>query len=237
VCGRFVQGFDDTDLERLGELVDRLVAPPGSVPRTSFNIAPTHEAAIIRPGVPAPVLAPARFGLIPSWADDESIGSRLINARSETVREKPAFRGLVRTKRAIVPMSGFYEWQSVPGERRARPWYIRRADADPLLAAALWDTRTDGGGAELDSFSIITRAADPFVGAIHDRMPLVLEPDSIGAWLESDSADREIDTILHAEPRGVLTGHRVARRVGSPAHDDAALIEENAEGDQGSLFG
>jgi len=93
------------------------------------------------------------------------------------------------------------------------------------------------GGAELDSFSIVTRAADPFVRTIHDRMPLVLEPDSIGAWLESDSADREIDTILHAEPRGVLTGHRVARRVGSPAHDDAALIEENAEGDQGSLFG
>jgi len=236
VCGRFVQGFDDTDLERLGELVEGLVTTPGFAPRTSFNIAPTHDATIIRRDDDRPVLSEARFGLVPSWADDESIASRLINARAESVREKPAYKALVRAGRAIVPMSGFYEWQGVPGERAKRPWYITRADTDPLLVGALRDTWTQGGS-ELDSFSIITRPAGPFVATIHDRMPLIVRPDDAAAWLDRGSDESTIDAILRADPDAELTGHRVARRVGSPAHDDAALIEENTDGDQGSLFG
>ena len=223
MCGRFVQGSDAIDPQRLDALVADLVTTPGPAPRPSFNIAPTHHAAIIRRESAAPTLATARFGLIPSWADDESIGSRLINARSETVR-------------AIVPMSGFYEWQSVPGERRARPWYIHRADDAPMLVGALWDAWTDAGS-EVHSFTIITRAADAFVAPIHERMPLVLEPERAGAWLDPAAPDDAIDALLGAAPAGVLTGRRVSTRVNAPTHNDPALIEEDAAGDQGSLFG
>ena len=236
MCGRFAQVFEEKDLDHIERIVRAMCKDDIEIPPVDYNIAPTKEAVVVPEAFEPRVLRRARFGLIPSWSDDETIGSRLINARSETVREKPAFRNLVRSRRCVVPMTGFYEWQSVVGERRKRPWYIHRSDGDPILAAGLWETWSHSGS-ELDTFTVLTRAPDRFMSTLHERMPVVLEPEDAPAWLDPGSTDREVDALIAAESRGVLTGHRVSTRVNSPVHNDPGLVEEDASGDQGSLFG
>lgn len=123
----------------------------------------------------------------------------MFNARSETLREKPSFRGLVQSRRCIVPISGFFEWQAVDGQRQKRPWYLSRADGDPMLLAGLWDTWS-AEGSELDSFAILTRAPDSFMEPIHDRMPVILEPDSAPDWINGSLGDRAVDAMISADP-------------------------------------
>lgn len=248
MCGRFAQVFEEKDVSRIEEIL-RAACSIEDLGIPSFHTAPTDEAGIVvgsgaeacEPGVVGRSCSRsrrARFGLVPSWSDGPGSGPMMMNARSETVREKAAFRGLVRSRRCVVPVSGFFEWEKVDGEKRKRPWFVKRADGEAMLLAGVWDTWGKDGG-ELESFSVLTMAPDSFLGAIHDRMPVILETEETGVWMDRESADREIDGLLLRGPiEGVLTGHRVGRGVASAGRGDARILDPvvGEEGEQGRLF-
>ncbi|MDR1151161.1 MAG: SOS response-associated peptidase [Bifidobacteriaceae bacterium] len=216
----------------------------------SWNVAPTQRVAIVTddaapsPGdAPVRVLRGARWGLVPPWVKDPSAGPLLINARSETLTVKPAFRAAASRRRAIVPASGYFEWQADHGRPKV-PYYLAPADGGPLGFAGVagwWrpassmgvSTREagDGGDEEEDgprwlaSVAIVTRPAADAVGHIHDRMPVVVPPDAVDAWLDPSLTGRhEVDAMLGAMPPPVLVPRRVSRAVGSVRNNSAALI-------------
>jgi len=177
MCGRFTL---DIPSELLVEIFG-LAEPPVTTPR--FNIAPTQQVPVIRQYADGDNhLDSLRWGLIPAWAQDKSIGSKMINARSETVSEKPAFKQAVRYRRCVVPSSGYYEWQQLEGKSKL-PWYIRLKDGSPMVFAGLWETWKSPEG-EVNSFTILTTAANRLVAPLHDRMPAILHPDEYRVWLD-----------------------------------------------------
>lgn len=226
VCGRFtLSSAPDLlarhfDLERAPELAPR------------FNIAPTQAIATVC----APVaggrrqLLLRRWGLIPRWAKDPSIGSRMINARAETVAEKPAFREAFRLRRCLVPADGFYEWAA--GSSPRQPYHIRLADGSPFAMAGLWERWAPPGGEAIESCTLITTRANERLAGVHDRMPVILEPESYGPWLDPEL--REAGPLLPLlRP---LSGERitlgaVSRRVNDPRCDDASCAEPLASGE------
>jgi putative SOS response-associated peptidase YedK len=167
-----------------------------------FNLAAEPSAYAnpdVRPGDAAPVIrlvdgrrlaVPARWGLIPSWAKDDSIARHTFNARGETVSGKPSFQAAFRRRRCIVPVSAFFEWQAVPGERKKRKFRLAGADGHPLAIAGLWErwTRPETGEA-VDSFTVITTGANGVVAPIHDRMPVILAAHDWDAWLDPETAN------------------------------------------------
>ncbi|MBO6512426.1 MAG: SOS response-associated peptidase [Phycisphaerales bacterium] len=239
MCGRFAQVFEEQGISRIEQIL-RAACSVEDLGIPCFNTAPTDQAGIVVQGEQGQAHRSkrARFGLVPAWSDGPGTGPMMMNARSETVREKAAFRGLVRSRRCVVPISGFFEWEQVAGEKRKRPWYVTRADGGAMLLAGVWDSWVQGGS-ELDSFSILTMEPDSFLGAIHDRMPVILENEETGVWMDREASDREIDRLLGRGPIvGVLTGHRVGRGVATAARGDAGVIEaiDGEEGEQGTLF-
>jgi len=199
--------------------------PPGVQLPVSYNVAPTQLSLIVRRAEGGEREgAIARWGLIPPWAKDRSIGSRLINARAETVAEKPAFRHALEARRCVAPADSFYEWRKLAGPRRKQPWRILRADGEPLRLAGLWETR-DGGEGAVESFTIITVAASVFMQSLHDRMPAILEPEDVDVWLDPDAGVSSARGLLRPAADGVLLAHPVSERVNSPANDDQTLIE------------
>lgn len=248
MCGRFVQVFDANALERLRELLigaayfdDELINALAQHYPRSYNIAPTQHAAIIHADHGPETLVPdlAHFGLIPSWAKERSISAKMINARSETIWEKPAFRGLINSRRALLPINGFYEWQAIPSQKTKQPWYITRADASPMLLACVWDTWLDPDheGSPVDSFAIITTDANEQLADKHHRMPVILEPESIDAWLDREQEPRAVRDLLRPAPEGVLCMHRVSTRVNSPANNEATLTEPDSNAGPATLWG
>jgi putative SOS response-associated peptidase YedK len=220
MCGRFTQAFTWTELVELYRLTDE--AAPALVP--SWNVAPTQMAGIILLGSEGGTkFTPMRWGLVPFWAKDPSIGSKLINARSETLAEKPAFRQALKSRRCIVPISGFYEWRRL--ERGKQPYYIGSAGGKPLSLAALWEQWNDHL-----TFTIVTVPANGAVAPLHDRMPAMLPPEAAFAWLKS--ADLELLQPGLAPP---LAMWPVSTRVNSPANNDSRLIENISTSDRGQL--
>ena len=156
--------------------------------RRRFNIAPSQEAPIVRAGENgAREVAMLRWGLVPPWAKDPSAGSRMINARSETVATKPAFRQAFRSRRCAIPASGFYEWT---GDPRRRVPHAITVERQPLIAfAGLWECWKDAAGKPLETYTILTTAANGFVRPMHDRMPAILADGDIDAWLAGSAED------------------------------------------------
>jgi len=235
MCGRFAQVFTEKDVSRIEEIL-RAAMGADDLLIDSFNIAPTQEAVIGRVVDGERRADRARFGLVPSWAKDRSHQANMINARVETVDEKPAYRELVGTKRCVLPVSGFYEWETVSGARYKQPWYVTRVDEEPMMLAGLWD-RWAGGDEVFESFTLLTREASGFMASMHHRMPVVLGGESVEGWMGMSRGvgDLEIND-------GVLGGTRVSRRVNSvgAGHDDAGLIDEVGEGEiegEGTLWG
>lgn len=248
MCGRFVQVFDAHALERLRDLLigaayfdDALIDDLARRHARSYNIAPTQHAAIIHADDDRQRLGvdPAHFGLIPKWAKERSISAKMINARSETIWEKPAFRGLISSRRALLPINGFYEWQAITGEKTKQPWYIERADESPMLLACVWDTWLDPehDASPVDSFSIITTNANKQLEDKHHRMPVILEPESIDAWFDRETQPRAVSALLRPSPDGVLSMRRISTRVNSPANNDASLIEPDSSAGPATLWG
>lgn len=248
MCGRFTQYIDPYTHEKLFELFlgvpyphEDLIESLAACYPNSYNIAPTQDAAIIHADHDAQRLAasPAHFGLIPKWAKERSISAKMINARSETIWEKPAYRGLISSRRAVLPINGFYEWQAIPTQKTKQPWYIHRADESPMLLACVWDTwlDPDQGGSPVDSFSIITTDANEQLSDKHHRMPVILEPESLTAWLDRETPPRGVSDLLRPSPEGVLGMHRVSTRVNTPSNNDPELMSPDSDAGPATLWG
>ena len=195
---------------------------PEATPR--YNIAPTQDVLAIVPvenGERAAVFF--RWGLIPSWSKEIKIGDRLINARAETVAEKPAFRSAFRKRRCLIPATGFYEWQKRDGFKQ--PYHVHRVDDQPFCFAGLWE-HWENTGQSIQSCTILTTAANDLMAPIHDRMPVILPADAFAAWLDHRISDPvRLKPLLQACSKEHLVAERISTRVNSPAHDDPACIK------------
>ncbi len=221
MCGRVASYFTWEQIKALAEPF--WMPSEGNDPEPSWNVAPTQQAPVIRITDGKPECLEARWGLIPFWAKDLKIGARMINARAETVAEKPAFRSAFKKRRCIIPISGFYEWQKQTAGAKV-PHYITRADDNPMLLAGLWEY-WDRGAEPIESFTIITTDANEFMSPIHDRMPVILEPERVSAWLSPQTSAEEAQTLLVRAPDGVLEAHPVSTTVNSPRNNGPELIQ------------
>ena len=221
MCGRYslVIGMEQL-VKRFG--IARMEA--GWVPR--YNVAPTQTMPVVIGQDGSRELRMMQWGLIPFWAKDKSIGSRLINARVETVAEKPAFKYAFRQRRCLVPADGYYEWQKTGAGKQ--PLRIVRADNEPFALAGLWEQWQDPAGDFVLSYTILTTAPTASVKHIHDRMPLVLNPEQEDYWLYGlrGTTSVEIDAFIKklASPPD-LASYPVSNRVNSPRHDDPLCIK------------
>ena len=215
MCGRYMLVRDAQSLaEEFG-----IEAPERLAPR--YNIAPTQPALIVREVERRRVAALVRWGLVPFWADDISIGQRMINARSETVADKPAFRAAFRRRRCLVPADGYYEWQSRDG--RKQPYLIAPADGGCFALAGLWE-HWQRDGNELETMSLMTCAANAALGVIHDRMPVVIARADYGRWLSGDTPATQLQGLLKAASDDYFVARAVSTRVNSPRNDDIECI-------------
>ena len=219
MCGRFTLTTAPDAVARAFEL-DEI---PRLEPR--FNIAPGQGVATIhesREG--ARVFALRRWGLVPRWARDPKIGSRLINARSETVAEKPAFRDAFRRRRCLVPADGFFEWAAA-GSGPRQPWYIGLSGQSCFGIAGLYESWEDPEGQRIDSCVLLTTEANERLRPIHARMPVILAPDAFTPWLDPGLTEpTQLTGLLRACPDEAIELRPVSRRVNRPEHDDPACI-------------
>jgi putative SOS response-associated peptidase YedK len=179
MCGRY------TESKRTADVKARIAfdrAQMELMPR--FNIAPTQMAPVVVVNDGEVVLKPMRWGLIPFWAKDESIGDHMINARAETLKEKPAFRTPFKRRRCLVIADSFYEWQKLPNSKLKQPMRILLKDEQPFCFAGLWDTWTSPDGSEVETFTIITGEPNELVASIHNRMAVIMPPEHHQQWLD-----------------------------------------------------
>jgi len=213
MCGRFtirVETPEVVDALEVGSVTEA-VAP-------SYNVAPGTGVPVVVLEDGLRVLKRFRWGLIPSWAKDASIGNRLINARGETVAEKPAFRKAFVQRRCLIPADGFYEWKAGPAGKE--PWYITLKDRPVFAFAGLWERWKDPEGDEVLSCAIITIAANEFMQPIHHRMPVILPAGAEARWLDPALKDRAaLEALLIPYPANLMQAHPVARTVNSPRND------------------
>lgn len=225
MCGRFTLRAPASVIAEEFGLFD--VAPFDA----RYNIAPTQPVAVVRrtaqSAVPARELAWLRWGLIPSWADDPSIGNRLINARSETVAEKPAFRVALRRRRCLVVADGFYEWQK-SGKRR-QPYFIRLRNDRPFGFAGLWESWEGPDHSALESCTLLTTDANDLVRPIHDRMPVIVPPEGYDLWLDPAVEDpKRLEPLLRPYASEAMVAQPVSPVVNSPTHEGPQCIESVA---------
>ena len=218
MCGRFAFYSPAEAVVRLfsAEAVEDL--PP------RYNIAPTQNAPVVRQSADGKrEFIQLRWGLIPFWAKDPSIGNRMINARAETVASKPAFRNAFRKKRCIVIADGFYEWQKRPGGKQ--PWYIAMSTGEPFAMAGLWESwRATEDDDRLDTCTIITTRPNEMMARLHNRMPVILTQDAVDCWLDPSSDTDTLESVLGPVEEDLLNAVEVSRRVNNPANEGPELI-------------
>lgn len=230
MCGRYVSTSSPSELaERF--LVDVVDAP--ELP-ARYNVSPRAGvyAVVARDGERH--LEERRWGLVPSWAEDPGIGDRLVNARAESLLDKPAFRKAFARRRCLLPADGFYEWKPLPavtvGGRRRRvkqPYYFHGPDGAPLGLAGLWEAWRapgDEDGPWLLTCAIVTTAANPMMAPVHDRMPVVLAPDAWGRWLDPASEPGALTALLAPPPDDALVAHEVGTRVNDARNEGPDLV-------------
>lgn len=219
MCGRFTLTVDPAKLQDSFTDYD---FPTKFAPR--FNIAPTQPVLAI----PNDGRQRADFfiwGLIPSWAKDPSIGNRLINARGETLAEKPSFRGSYKYKRCLILADGFYEWKVQPGTKTKVPYFIHMKDRQPFAFAGLWDEWNSPDGSQLRSCTIVTTAPNDFMSSIHNRMPVILPSDAYTKWLDTTPQSREkLDPLIKPYPAEEMAAYPVSTLVNNPKNDQAECV-------------
>lgn len=222
MCGRFSLTATLEELQRLFGFEER----PNPAPRT--NIAPTQDIGIIRREDDGKYhWRGVRWGLVPSWAKEASIGARMINARAETLAEKPVFRGAFARRRCLIPADGFYEWKA--GEGGKQPYRITLDDGRPFAFAGLWEAWHDPAGkARLESCSLVTTEAAPAIRDIHPRMPVILEGEAFAPWLDPEARKEALQALLKPYA-GALRAYPVSTAVNKVANDSLALLEPLAE--------
>ena len=217
MCGRYTLYTHEDDLASLFEVTTYPLSE-------RYNIAPTQTVPIV---VQQPsgerVLTPARWGLIPHWVSDpKAFKANLFNARAESAAEKPSFRDAMRTRRCIVPATGFYEWRATDDGKQ--PYHIQRADGEPLAFAGLWSVNTRGSESVV-SCTILTIAANRDMESLHHRMPVILERGSWARWSDADEHDpQRLEDLLVPAEDGSLSMYAVGRRVGNARIDEPELI-------------
>ncbi len=243
MCGRYAASASPDDL--VEELEVESDQSGGSV-EADYNVAPTHPSPVVleRPPRDDPDAAPVRqlrvltWGLVPSWAKDPSIGSRMINARAESLLDKPGFKKAAVARRCLVPADGWYEWQTSPtavdakGKPRKQPFFTHLADGGRLAFAGLYefwrdrDRPDDDADAWLTTFTIITTSAEPGLDRLHDRMPVVLPRERWDAWLDPATTDpRDVEALLAPVEPGRFTAYPVSRRVGNVRNTGPELLD------------
>lgn len=217
MCGRYTLYHHEEDLSELFGL-DAFAWSP------RFNIAPTQTIPLVRTGADGRrERLDARWGLVPAWVKDpRTFRALLINARTETIGEKPAFRDAARRARCAIPASGFFEWKDDGG--RKTPYYVHRRDGGPMVFAGLYAERP--GAEPRHSATILTTEANELVAALHDRMPLILERSALDRWLDPDTYDlTELADLLRAYPPAALEAYPVDRAVGNARIDEPRLVQ------------
>ncbi len=220
MCGRFVQ-FSPSRV--YADLFGILEPPPAVPPR--YNLAPTQAVLAARAGVGGRnELVPLRWGLVPGWSKGPDSRFSMINARAETVHQKPAYRGPFKYRRCLIPAEGFYEWKNEGG--RKQPWFIQRADGLPFAMAGLWEHWQDPAGDELESCSIIVTQANAAIAPLHERMPVILDSEHWPAWLDPvNQRPGELLPLLQPYAGAPMNRYPVSTRVNRPGNEGAELIE------------
>jgi putative SOS response-associated peptidase YedK len=222
MCGRYVMAIPSEEVARLFGAS----CAPGVEERyePSFNIPPTSQIlALGESDDGGRILDLYRWGLVPSWVKDPASAPQMHNARAETVASKPAFSAAFTSRRVAVVAEGYYEWRRTPGSK-LQPFYIHRADGAPLVFATLWESWMRDEYT-LRSAAVITTAAGSDTEAVHDRMPVVLEADTLDLWLDRSEGDRDVlESLLRPSPRGTLITRPVDARVGKVAENDRGLL-------------
>lgn len=223
MCGRFVAP-DAAAIERAWSLrpTDRLPLLPD---RIRYNVTPGSYVPVMVSGEGQRLLKAMRWGLVPPWAGEAETGQNMINARSETVAEKSAFRSALRKRRGLVPALGWYEWQRL-GAKGKQPWFIEDSDHEPLAFAAIWEHKHLSATEVLATVSLLTRPASEDVSHIHHRMPVVFHADEQEKWLhDGDMNGDQLGQMALDLGRTGFASHRVSSRVNKPGNDDEKLIE------------
>ena len=209
MCGRFTLHTPEPLVREAFRLDPAGPRSSAGVLRPRYNIAPSRDVAIVRDSDAGRELVMARWGLVPYWSNTPQTRYSTINARIESVAEKPAYRAAFRRRRCLIPADGFYEWRTVDGVKQ--PLYIRLPEGDVFAFAGLWD-RWEGDDAILESCSILVMPSSAVMQTVHARMPVIVDPACYDGWLETERS-------------GELVSYPVSPRVNSPAHDDSSCIE------------
>ena len=217
MCGRFVITSAPAALRQLFGYLEQPNFPP------RYNVAPTQPIPVVILQNGARHFRLMRWGLVPAWVKDPRKFSLLINARAETVQEKPAFKNAIRRRRCLIPADGYYEWQA-SGERK-RPHFIYRRDRQPIGLAGLAETWIGPNGEELDTVAIVTAPASADLTKLHDRVPVTIAPGDFERWLDcSEDSAENVMTLLAAPAEGEFAWHEISTRVNRVANDDEQLI-------------
>ena len=236
MCGRFVSTQSAEELANYFGAVPEAEAPP-----ENFNVAPTNDILAVVSDGEQRMLRAFQWGLIPVWAKEAKIGSTMINARCETVADKPAFKGVFRKHRCIVPMDGFYEWQApsatsplnAKGKPIKQPMFIHRIDGEPIAVAGLWSAWRPKDGPKdapwLHTCTVITTSANHTMEPVHDRMPVILPATAWQQWLDPAVDDTDaLRAMLVPAPDSLLTMHKVSTEVNNVRNKGAELIRPQA---------
>ena len=221
MCGRYTLS---TPFDLLADL---MVVQSTTELSARYNIAPTQEAPIVRVAELSSAnreLTLLKWGLVPFWAKDPTIGNRMINARAETVAEKPSFRTSFKSRRCVVPADGFYEWQKTGTGKQ--PYFFRLRDRQPFGMAGLWDRWEKGDGQPLETFTILTTQPNELVATAHHRMPVILSPTQVDLWLDPmANPEADFGALCNPYPAAAMEGFPVSTYVNNPANDTPRCIE------------
>jgi putative SOS response-associated peptidase YedK len=218
MCGRYLITSAPEALRALFGYAERPNFP------ARYNVAPTQPIPIVRLVEGKREFALVRWGLLPSWVKDPNAFSLIINARGESVCDKPAFRAAMKRRRCLIPADGFYEWQAA-GKGPKQPFYIRARSGQPVAFAGLWETWEGPNGEEVDTAAIVTTRANRTLSPLHDRMPVIVAPDAFDLWLNCGEVDvRTAEALIAPAPDDLLEAWPVSMAVNRTANDNAALI-------------
>ena len=219
MCGRYAITLPPEAMRSFFRYVEQPNFPP------RYNVAPTQPVPVVRwergrAGAGARHFALVRWGFLPGFVKEPKTFPLIINARAETLSEKPSFRNALKRRRCLFIADGFYEWQRAGGKGASRPFLMRRADGAPLALAGLWETWTGADGSEIDTACIITTPANGAMSGVHDRMPAILEPDAFDVWLDAETHSvAEAQNLLRPADEDCLTLTRIGTAVNKAAND------------------